>query len=35
MTREEAEALALEYQGRGHKQTYWAEREEKPPHGTT
>lgn len=35
LSRDEAEALALEYQGRGHRQTYWAEREEKPPHGTT
>lgn len=24
LTREEAEALARDYQARGHKQTYWA-----------
>lgn len=27
LTRAEAEALARDYQARGHKQTYWAERE--------
>lgn len=25
LTQEEAEALARDYQARGHKQTYWAE----------
>ncbi|MFZ5961226.1 hypothetical protein ACOXVJ_27330 [Pseudomonas knackmussii] len=31
LTREEAEALARDYQARGHKQTYWAEPEEISP----
>ncbi|WP_178119599.1 hypothetical protein [Pseudomonas sp. SCB32] len=30
LSRAEAEALARDYQARGHKQTYWAEREESP-----
>ncbi|MDF3934622.1 hypothetical protein [Pseudomonas citronellolis] len=30
LSREEAEALARDYQARGHKQTYWAEREPRP-----
>lgn len=33
LTRAEAEALARDYQARGHKQTYWAEREEAPSSG--
>jgi len=33
LTRAEAEALARDYQARGHKQTYWAEREQPPSCG--
>jgi hypothetical protein len=28
LTREEAERLATEFEARGHKQTYWVEREQ-------
>lgn len=31
LTRAEAETLARDYQARGHRQTYWAERETPRP----